>query len=72
MIQHDLDVRFTYHAPQVDQPPRYKEIRAKAKEFADLINCHCPDSRELSLAITCIEKAVMWANAAIARNERVE
>lgn len=28
-----------------------------------------PDSREKSLALTHLEDAVMWANAAIARNE---
>jgi hypothetical protein len=30
----------------------------------------CPGSRELSLAITKLEEAVFWANAAIARNEK--
>ncbi len=29
----------------------------------------CPDSRELSLAITHLEEVVFWANAAIARHE---
>jgi hypothetical protein len=33
-----------------------------------LINDLCPESREKSLAITNLEQAVMWANAAIARN----
>lgn len=28
----------------------------------------CPDSRELSLAITKLEEAIMWANASIARS----
>jgi len=28
-----------------------------------------PESREQSLAITALEEAVMWANAAIARRE---
>ena len=37
--------------------------------MANLINKQCPDSREKSTAITKIEEAVMWANAAIARNE---
>lgn len=30
----------------------------------------CPDSRELSTALTKLEEAVFWANAAIARNEK--
>lgn len=65
----DLEIRFTYHAPKNDQPQRYERIRELAKTFAQLINQHCPDSREKSLSITHIEEAVMWANAAIARRE---
>lgn len=42
---------------------------SKAKMFAAYINEHCPDSREKSVALTKIEEAAMWANAAIARNE---
>jgi hypothetical protein len=30
---------------------------------------HTPESREQSLALTNLEQAVMWANAAIARRE---
>jgi hypothetical protein len=45
-------------------------IRDRALNFAAFIEEKCPDSREKSLAITNLEQAVMWANAAIARNER--
>jgi hypothetical protein len=69
MEQQDLDNRFTYHAPKSVQPARYKSIRGHARAFAELINGECPDSREKSLAITKLEEVVMWANAAIARNE---
>jgi len=65
----DLDNRFTYHAPKNDQARRYEMIRAEAYVLAILINGESPDSREKSLAITHLEEAVMWANAAIARNE---
>jgi hypothetical protein len=65
----DLDNRFSYHKPVDDQPARYEEIRARARDFAHEINRMCPDSREKSLAITALEEAVMWANASIARNE---
>lgn len=64
-----IEKAFTYHAPKGDQPTRYTELRDKAKELAVLINFHCPDSREKSLALTKLEEAVMWANSAIARNE---
>ena len=60
---------FTYHPPAAGQPQRYEALRAKAKELAMLIAETTPPSREQSLALTHLETAVMWANAAIARNE---
>ena len=60
---------FMYHKPKEDQTSRYEEIRQNCKITAEVIETLCPDSREKSLAITKLEEAVMWANAAIARNE---
>ena len=65
----DLANRFTYHAPQNGQVERYAQIRAAVHGVAQLINDQCPESREKSLAVTHLEDAVMWANAAIARHE---
>lgn len=66
--QDDIDHRFTYHAPVGDQPTTYSLIRSAGREFATSVNMLVgAESRELSLAITKIEEAVMWANAAIAR-----
>lgn len=65
----ELDARFTYHAPKVDQIARYQDIRDIGRHFAGILNEKCPESRELSLALTSLEQAVMWANAAIARRE---
>ena len=67
--QKKLANNFTYHAPKPGQPERYEAIRAKAKELAELMTAACPPSRELSVAITELETALMWANAAIARNK---
>jgi hypothetical protein len=66
----DIENRFTHHPPEPenDQPARYEQIRAKAKELALLINDLADDSREKSLAVTHAEEAVFWANAAIARH----
>jgi len=64
-----LENNFKYHAPKSTQPERYEMIRAKGKELADLLLRACPTSRELSIAMTELETAVMWANASIARNE---
>lgn len=65
----DLNKRFTHHPPKGDQIERYQELRDKAREFAALIVASTPQSREQSLALTKIEEASMFANAAIARNE---
>jgi hypothetical protein len=69
MDSKDLENRFTYHAPKGDQATRYEQIRDAGHDLAGIIDQRCPDSREKSLAITHLEQAVMWANAAIARNE---
>lgn len=66
----DLNNRFTYHAPKGDQPERYVAIREKAKELATLIAQATPESREQSLALTHLQNCSMWANAAIACNEK--
>jgi hypothetical protein len=63
----ELVNRFSYHAPQLGQPELYEQIRAAGLEFARMLNSYCPAGRELSSAITSIDQAVMWANAAIAR-----
>lgn len=66
----DLEKRFTYHAPTgSSQVNRYAQIRNKAKAYAYELKQMTPASREQSLALTHLEDAVFWANAAIARNE---
>ena len=64
-----IENNFSHHAPKDDQANRYEQIRGKAKEFARLIAELTPASREQSLAMTNLEQTVMWAIAAIARNE---
>ena len=65
----DLKNRFTYHAPSITQQQKYEDIRKNTLWLSNLLNTHCPDSREKSLALTKLEECVMWANASIARNE---
>lgn len=64
-----IENNFKYHPPKEDQAERYELIRAKARELAYVISAFTPFVREQSLAFTALEEAVMWANAAIARNE---
>ena len=64
-----LEKDFTYHPPKEDQINRYQLLRDKFKEMAALIIANTPMSREQSLAMTNLETASFYANAAIARNE---
>ena len=63
---------FTYHPPKEGQPAKYTWIRNGGQDLAELILALTPPSREQSLAFTKLEEAIMWANAAIARNEKDE
>ena len=65
-----IDKAFTYHPPKADQIPRYNVLRLAAMNMAIVIANNTPESREQSLALTKLEEAVMFANAAIARNEQ--
>ena len=67
MTEQHIENRFTYHPPRDGQPQMYADIRDSAKELAYLLEAVCPEGREKSLAMTKLEEAVMWANAAIAR-----
>lgn len=68
----DLETRFTYHPPHGDQVERFADVRAIARRFAIILCEYTPKSREQALALTNLEQAVFWANAAIARNELKE
>lgn len=66
----DLENRFTFHPVRDDvQATTYAHIRNKAKALAYYLTESCPPSRELSLAITHLEEAVFWGNAAVARHD---
>lgn len=64
-----LENNFTYHSPKPGQNEKYVALREKAKELAYLIKELTPASREQSVAMTNLETAIFWSNAAISRNE---
>lgn len=66
--QEDIAQRFTYHPPKTGQPEIYEDIRFRAHSLAETMCVSAPHSRELALALTHLEDAVMWCNAAIARH----
>ena len=64
----DIKNRFTFHPSSSSTVPLYEAMRSKALELAEWMDENAPESRELSLAITNLDQAVMWFNAAVARN----
>ena len=61
---------FSHHAPDDVEIKLHQHIRDTIAQAAHHVNDLIPgDSREKSLAITKLEEAMLWANAAIARNE---
>lgn len=65
-----IENNFTYHSPEnhLELIEKYRTIRNEYKKMAYLLKENCPQSRELSVAMTNLETSMFWANAAIARN----
>jgi hypothetical protein len=66
----ELVDRFTYHPASPAQEEGCTEIRSLAFDLAKRLHQLCPDSRELSLAVTHLEDAVFWSVAAIVRHDQ--
>jgi hypothetical protein len=68
----DLDRRFGFHPATNDVvAAAHQQVRQMCREVAAELTAMLPDSRERSLAITKLEEAMMWGNAAIARGTAV-
>lgn len=65
----ELSRRFNHHPPKDDETAeRHGEVRSVLFNAAEaLVTLTGPSTREQSLAITKLEEAMFWANAAIAR-----
>lgn len=67
-----IEHNFKYHPPVGAAAENHAAIRAKAKEFALLIDEKLPANagREKATAITKVEEAMMWACAGVARHSQ--
>jgi hypothetical protein len=65
----ELARRFNYHAPKTqEKADQHERIRAVCLGAAEeLVQLTGAPTREQSLAITHLEEAMFWANAAVAR-----
>ncbi len=69
MTAEEIDNILSHHPPIGGQTIRYGTLRELAKSLGHAINDACPESREKSLAMTCLQETLMWAIASIAVNE---
>lgn len=59
-----------FHSETPQVASRFHEVRLITEVCAKELVKLCPEGRELSLALTHLEEAMFWANAAIARNTK--
>lgn len=69
-VHADINHRFDFHpATTTEKQADHGSARAACRLAAHALVELCPPGRELSLALTKLEEAMFWSNAAIARNQ---
>lgn len=63
----EMDERCVYHPPTPRAVELHDTVNGAVRALMGFFN-DLPDGRELALAMTKLEEARHWANAAIARN----
>lgn len=62
-----INTCFNHHAPDAMRVEAHQTMRGAFKTSAQYLMMNVAPSRERSLALTKLEEAMFWANAAIAR-----
>jgi len=65
----EIEKRFSHHPPTGEKVHVHENVRMVYRQLAHEVSTVLPESREKSLAFTALEESLMWANAAIARND---
>lgn len=70
VVQHDdIAHRFAFHPADEQRGLTHGSIRARIGAAAHAVADLTPPGREQAVALTKLEEAMMWANAAIARQQ---
>lgn len=68
----ELDDRFKHHPSTYSGISHAQDdLRLAFRTIARVVDELCPDGREKALAFTKIEEGMFWANAGIARSQKV-
>jgi len=63
----EINNRFRYHPPTGGKAAKHEAVREGCLTLAIELSNLCPESRELSMAISHLDQCMMAANAAVAR-----
>ena len=64
----EIEFRFRFHPATTDaRRAAHETVRHALMDVADLLDARIPEGREKALALTKLEEAMFWGNAAIAR-----
>jgi len=64
----ELSDLFQYHPPSQAGVTTHGILSGQFIELARIVDSHCPNGREKSVAMRKLEEAKMWASAGVARN----
>ncbi len=67
-MENSLKHRFEYHPPDEAKIDLHSKIRGTCYIAANYLDSILPECKEKSLALTKIEEAMFWSNAALARS----
>lgn len=68
----DIVQRFSFHPATPATGPKHDEVRLKLRGVALWVLSNVPPSRERALALTALQEAMMWTNAAVAIHTKPE
>lgn len=69
MSRTDMEHRFGFHAATTkEKKMEHNSVRISFLNMAIWLDSELPDGREKATALTNLEQAMFWSNAAVARN----